>query len=102
MNAYTYAHKTNRDTWADHTHEELVTQLIGEIVAADAREQRMRELHEFTINSMRRWAAGVWADNRRGARVIDALHKTQKAGRKTVRVADLLAIADQDDQAVAA
>jgi len=95
-------HRRDINTWLAYDRDELARLMVLEVVAAEMREQDLRSLHEFSRNEARAWAARVWADNRRGARVIAALREADKKGRKTVRVADLLAIADDTEHEAAA
>lgn len=88
-----YEYRTNRDNWRQLSHEELVDAIVREVVFADANLQQERQLRRFEAEQSRRWAAQVWAENRRGARVMEAVHAARREGRKTLRVADLLEVA---------
>ena len=85
-----YTDRINPDTWRHYSHEELVQKIVQEVIFADARESKLRQLLEFQQERSRKWAAGVWAANRRGALVITALEQAQREGRKTIRIKELL------------
>ena len=90
-----YEYRTNPDNWRHYSHEELVQLVVQEVVFADANLQHERQLRRFEAEQSRTWAARVWTENRRGARVMAFVRQAEKAGRKTVRVEDLLEVAQR-------
>ena len=89
-----YEYRKNPDNWRKLNHEELVKAIVREVVFADANSQHERQMKRDSIERSRRWSARVWAENRRGARVMEAVYAACREGRKTLRVADLLEVAE--------